>query len=107
MATPHPTLPREAVRDLLGIARALYRVARGQASENAELLNELAAVGRMYRRALSVCARLEPGDPAYLDGVLLARRATRRFAKAVNLQMTVHSLLRAVGPLVTDAPWDE
>ena len=100
-----PPLPREAVRDLLGIARALYRHTRARDPDNAELLLELTAVGKMLRHALSICTRLRPGDRGYLEAVLVARRATMRLGKAVGVTMTVHSIVRATGTLVTDGFW--
>src|SRR5688572_33151311 len=92
-----PPLPGEAVRDLLGIARALYRETRARDPNNAELLLELVAAGKMVRQALSVCSRLQPVDAGYIEGVLLARRATKRLGKAGSVSVTVHSSVGAWG----------
>jgi hypothetical protein len=48
---PHP-LPREIVRDLLGITRALYRAELAKASSDRARLERLLQIGQQYRQPL-------------------------------------------------------
>jgi hypothetical protein len=65
--------PRELVRDLLGIARALYRAERSKSLPDPSRLGRLEVIGRQYRRALEQGVRFEPDT--------LGGRAARRAAE--------------------------
>lgn len=66
---PRP-FPRDVVRDLLGIARALYRAERAKALPDPSWLARLADAGRLLRRALDMAGKHGPdtlGGRAALD----------------------------------------
>jgi hypothetical protein len=108
---PHPLepypLPRELVRDLLGITRALYRATKAEDPNNAELLLEFERIGKMYRRSLQTCLRHGPETIAHMDGVREAERATKALGKVVNHTMSVPALVRATARRAVRALWRE
>jgi hypothetical protein len=75
--------PLEAVRDLLGITRALYRAERDGAGDPVRL-QELVEIGEAYRTALDLARR---GGPQSLGGSAAwewAERATERLCALVG-----------------------
>ena len=78
--------PREVVRDLLGITRALYRAESSKPSPDPALRARLEQIGRQYRRALELGTKYEPDT--------MAGRAARREAEEATL---------ALGELVADS----
>jgi hypothetical protein len=82
--TTREQLPLEAVRDLLGICRALYaswRVHR-PATENA--LGELRAIGQDLRAALELASRSKPDTVGHRAAWNKAERAMRKLGELVN-----------------------
>jgi hypothetical protein len=65
--------PREVVRDLLGITRALFRAERSKPLPNPSRLGRLEVIGKQYRRALEQGTRYAPDT--------LGGRAARRLAE--------------------------
>lgn len=106
---PHPLepcpLPRELVRDLLGITRALYRATLAEDPTNAQLLQALTSIGKTYRRSLQTCLRCGPETIAHLDAVRDAERATKALGKLVNHTMSVPALVRATARRAANKLW--
>jgi hypothetical protein len=60
MARNTEPFPREAVRDLLGITRALYRAAASESHPDRTRLEKLTEIGKQYRLALELVIKCEP-----------------------------------------------
>lgn len=60
MARNTEPFPREAVRDLLGITRALYRAAASEPHPDLTRLEKLKEIGKQYRLALDLGVKCEP-----------------------------------------------
>lgn len=84
---PYPPLPRETVRDLLGIVRALYRVTMDRDPKDVARLQVLADIGREFREALSK-ARSYPGTIQHQEAWAAAERATRALGELVEVDET-------------------
>jgi hypothetical protein len=75
-----PPFPREAVRDLLGITRALYRAELAAPSPDRGKLERLHQIGKEFRMALDLGAKYEPDTMAgraargWADQATAARR---------------------------------
>ena len=76
-------LPLELMRDLLGIARALY-VAWSAQGESAARLSDLRSVGRELREALKLAARTDPGTLGHCAAWDRAERATERLGRLIG-----------------------
>jgi hypothetical protein len=77
---PYPPLPRETVRDLLGITRALYRATLANDPRDVVKLQALVDIGRDYRVALKKGTG-HPGTLPYQE-VWDAATARRRHCAA-------------------------
>ena len=75
--TPNP-LPIETVRDLLGIVRALYALARGKGNHGHA--RELQAAGRQLREALALAVR-QANAEAHAQAWCLADQAIATVAR--------------------------
>ena len=80
---PYPPLPRETVRDLLGIVRALYRVTGASDPKNVVRLQALTDIGRDLRDALRSSRNSHPGTVQHSDAWVAAERATRALGELV------------------------
>src|SRR5688572_23894110 len=80
---PYPPLPREAVRDLLGIVRAMYRATIARDPRDVVRLQTLTEIGRDFRAALAG-AKGHPGTLPYQYAWEAAERATRRLGELVG-----------------------
>ena len=87
-------LPRETVRDLLGIARALYR-AELAAGGNPVRLQELVEIGKLLADALELSARTEPDTIGHRAAWSKAQRATAALGAFVADDMPLAPVLRA------------
>lgn len=76
-------LPVEVLRDLLGIARALY-AAWVEQRVSAARLAELRDVGRELRQALRLAAKTEPGTLGHCAAWDRADRATERLGRLIG-----------------------
>lgn len=98
MASPHRRgpLPREVVRDLLGITRALYRAELALPPPRADALRlaKLAEIGTHFRRALDL-SKGEPDTMGHRAAWSWAERATVALADFVGETMTVAPAVRA------------
>jgi hypothetical protein len=76
-------LPLNAVRDLIGIVRAMYFAwhERGVARER---LDELVRIGRELRDALELAARTEPDTVGHRAAWSRAERATAMLCEAIG-----------------------
>jgi hypothetical protein len=75
-------LPRDTVRDLLAIARALYRAER-DAGASAERLAKLAEIGKWYREALDLSGRTEHDTMGHRAAWIWAERATQALGELI------------------------
>ncbi|HEV8246474.1 MAG TPA: hypothetical protein VGP93_11930 [Polyangiaceae bacterium] len=88
--------PTELVRDLLGIARALYAAWAAEDADDARL-TELEALGRELREALALGAKSPPDTMGSRTAWERAERATEALALLVGSDVGLRPLLRAVG----------
>jgi hypothetical protein len=93
--------PAEVVRDLIGIARLLYRTWRA-ANPADTRLPELVAIGKDLRTAATMASATQPGTRRHRQAWELAEAATHRLGSILDAYV-------AVKPLVTSAfrPVDE
>lgn len=73
--TSHP-FPRELVRDLLGITRALFRAERVKPNPDAARVERLRQIGELYREALDMGTRYASDTMAGRAARVKAERAT-------------------------------
>lgn len=95
---PYPALPRETVRDLLGIVRALYRVTVATDPKDVVRLQALTDIGREFRDALRNSRSSHPGTVQHSDAWAAAERATRALGEFVASDET-----QPLAPLVRAA----
>lgn len=87
--------PIETLRDLLGIARALY-VEWSPYAGPIEI-DELMAVGSHLREAYQRLLRAHPGTAAYTSTLSKADQATHRLGILVSEHTSTRALVRALG----------
>ena len=79
---PRP-LPREIVRDLLGITRALYRAELVKPTTDRARMERLVGIGQQFRRALDMSARYGADTMAGRAAFEAARNATEQLGDLV------------------------
>ena len=79
---PRP-FPREVVRDLLGITRALFRAERAQAAPDPSRLARLQDIGTQYRRALDMAGKYGPDTMGGRAAFNWAEKATASLGQYV------------------------
>jgi hypothetical protein len=84
-------IPLETLRDLLGIARALY--AAWVPREGPIEMEELRGIGADLRDAYRLAARSQPGTTAHRAAWVKAERATRQLGDLLGDFTTVKSLV--------------
>ena len=87
-------LPLDLVRDLLGIARALY-VAWQEQGRTREELAELASIGRELRAALALASKALPGTLAHAAAWTKADRGTERLGRLISRDERAITLVAA------------
>ncbi|MFZ5894740.1 MAG: hypothetical protein ACOY0T_26995 [Myxococcota bacterium] len=87
-------LPIEALRDLLGIVRALF-AAWTRAKAGPIELEELAHIGRELRAALDLARKTEPGTLGHRAAWSRAEEATRLLGHLVGKLEPLHPVLEA------------
>jgi hypothetical protein len=89
--------PREAVRDLLGITRALYRaeLALPEEQRQPSRLDRLLTIGKQYRLALELGTQCEPDTCGGRAARLWADRATAALGEVVAESELVATAVRA------------
>jgi hypothetical protein len=80
---PYPPLPLGAVRDLLGITRALYRAALMDEPRDAGRLEALDRIGKMFQAVLRA-AHEHRGTTAHLEAWTAAELATKALGELVG-----------------------
>ncbi len=80
---PYPPLPIGAIKDLLGITRALYRFTVETDPKDVVKLQELTDIGRAFRAAL-LQAKAPPGTIDHSNARGAAERATRALGALVQ-----------------------
>lgn len=90
---PSSPLPLGVVRDLLGIARALYRAELGRPDAHPDKLEALVAIGQDLRLALELGERSAPGT-------LGSRAARNRAERATDALGSIVADEVALAPVV-------
>jgi hypothetical protein len=85
----------ETLRDLLGIARALYASWRKDGMGPIEM-EELRSIGEDLREAYRLASKTKQGTGAYLAALTKAERATKRFGDIIQHD-TVKQLVSFTG----------
>ena len=91
---PYPPLPVGAVRDLLGITRALYRTALNGDPRDVAKLQALADIGGTLRAALRA-APAPPGTIDHFNAWAAAERATKALGELVGDETPLGPLIAA------------
>lgn len=91
--------PFEAVRDLVGILRAMYAVAQRQ-SAGTRRLDAIRRVGAELRWALDLALEHEPGTLGHAAAWQRAEAATRAVADLVDVTTPLEPMLEAAGDRV-------
>ncbi|MFZ5894999.1 MAG: hypothetical protein ACOY0T_28325 [Myxococcota bacterium] len=93
--TPHDArLPIEALRDLLGLVRALF-ASWTQSKAGPIELEELAHIGRELAAALKLARKTEPGSVGHRAAWSRAEEATRLLGHLVGQLEALHPVLEA------------
>jgi hypothetical protein len=88
---PRP-FPAQTVRDLIGIARLLYRTWRS-ANPFDTRLPELVAIGKDLRAAATLASATKPGTRRYREAWELAELATHRLGSILDAYVAVKPLV--------------
>jgi hypothetical protein len=86
--------PAETVRDLIGIARLLYRT-WAAANTRDTRLPELVAIGKDLQQALKMASDHQPGTRPYREAWAIAEVATSRLGGIVDAYVAVKPLISA------------
>lgn len=76
--------PRQAVRDLLGITRSLYRAQLAAERLDGDRLDRLAKIGNQLREALDLAVKCRPGTMGRRAAWEHAERATTQLGQFVQ-----------------------
>ena len=87
-------LPVEAVRDLLGICRALFAARKREYAPRAEL-DELAAIGAKLNLALDLARKSAPDTVGHRAAWDHAEVATERLTRVISVSMAAAPLVEA------------
>lgn len=98
---PRP-FPAQTVRDLIGIARLLYRTWRA-ANGGDVRLPSLVGIGKDLQSALSMAARSKPGTRGHREAWQLAELATHRLVGILDAFVGVRPLITAALPAVDES----
>jgi hypothetical protein len=90
-------LPRETVRDLLGITRALYRAELALPPPRADRLRieQLEDIGKKLRLALELSAQTEPDTMGHRAAWSWAEQASQALGEFVGESMLMAPAIRA------------
>jgi hypothetical protein len=98
---PRP-FPAQTVRDLIGIARLLYRTWRA-ASAGDTRLPELVVIGKDLQAALTMAAASKPGTRRHRQAWELAEVATHRLCGILDAYVAVKPLVTSALPAVDES----
>jgi hypothetical protein len=87
-------LPAEAVRDLVGIARAMHAARKRDGAPEPEL-EELVAIGKKLKHALALARRTGPNTLGHRAAWANAEDATSRLVRLVDLATPAAELVEA------------
>jgi hypothetical protein len=87
-------LPLEAVRDLLGIARALYATRKREFASTPELA-ELAEIGTKLTRALRLARKSSPDTLGHRAAWIQAEDACARLMRLLSLETPAAAVVEA------------
>jgi hypothetical protein len=87
-------LPLEAVRDLIGICRALFAARKLEHAPKTEL-DELAEIGANLKRALELGRKTEPNTVGHRAAWDKADMATERLMRVISVSMAAAPLVEA------------
>jgi hypothetical protein len=90
-------LPVEVVRDLLGIARAMYAAFQSMGPEYQTHLHKLSGIGYQLQLALEKAKQGGPGTFAMRSAWLISEKAAADLASLVDKYMPAQVLIRATG----------
>jgi len=93
------SFPHEAIRDLLGVVRAIYAAAKEGGAGRGELAR-IARLGTMLSRSLELFGRSQEGDPDREEAWRLAETATRRVGELVDVLTPAEPIVLASGDRV-------
>ncbi len=100
MLAPRPEpFPFEAVRDLVGILRAMYAVARRQGSGERRLAT-IRSVGDSLRQALDLAMEHAPGTLGHAAAWQRAEHATKALGDLADVTTPLEPMLEAAGDRV-------
>ncbi len=103
LAPRQDPFPFEAVRDLLGILRAMYAAAKEQGAGRRRLL-AIQSAGQELRAAVDLALEHEPGTLGHAAAWQRAERATGRLADLVDSTTPLEPTLEAAAERVRGAP---
>jgi hypothetical protein len=89
---PRP-FPTQTVRDLIGIARLLYRTWDGHGVDRDARLPELVAIGKDLQTALKLARSAKVGTRQHHEAWELAEIATRKLGGLVDAYVGVRPLI--------------
>lgn len=98
----HETFPLEAVRDLLGIVRALYGSRRAARAGRHEL-ERIARVGKELADAIDLAATARPGSVGYRAACAHAEHAALDAGGLIDLMTPAAPLMCAAQSRVSNA----
>jgi hypothetical protein len=98
---PRP-FPVKTVRDLIGIARLLYRTWRAGCAGDARL-PELVAIGKDLQASLTMAAASKPGTRRHRDAWELAELATHRLGGILDAYVAVKPLVASAFAAVDES----
>lgn len=90
-------LPVEVVRDLLGIARALYSAMSGMGPAYSDQLFKLKGIGYQLQLALEKAAKGGPGTFSHRTAWLIAEKAAQDLAGLIDHYVPAKLLITATG----------
>lgn len=100
---PYSPLPAGAVRDLLGITRALYRATLAEDPRDVLRLQALEDIGKALRSALRATSA-HPGTLDHLQAWAVAEQATKALGELVGEAMPLAPLISATARRVKRNP---
>jgi hypothetical protein len=87
-------LPIEAIRDLLGIARAMYGAAKRAGAPEPELV-ELKAIGEKLKLSLKLGGRTSPDSVGHRAAWVHAEEATERLVQRISASTPAAPIVEA------------
>ncbi len=88
--------PREAIRDLLGVVRAIYAAGKENGAGRGEL-TRIARLGTMLARSLTLHASSVDGTAEREEAWVLAETSTRRVGELVDALTPAEPIVLASG----------